>query len=113
MARRSGLGKGLDSLIPGADQATPTDTSGAALIEIPIGSITPNPHQPRVHFDEESIEELSASIAAMGVLQPILVRRLESGANELVAGERRWRAAQRAGLTVIPAITSMREMLTR
>lgn len=104
MARRSGLGKGLDSLIPGAEQATAAETGAAALTEIPIGSITPNPHQPRVHFDEESIEELSASIAAMGVLQPILVRRLESGTNELVAGERRWRAAQRAGLTVIPAI---------
>ena len=63
MARRSGLGKGLDSLIPGAEQAAPADTAGAALTEIPIGSITPNPHQPRVHFDEESIEELSASIA--------------------------------------------------
>lgn len=104
MARRSGLGKGLDSLIPGAEQASAAETGAAALTEIPIGSITPNPHQPRVHFDEESIEELSASIAAMGVLQPILVRRLESGTNELVAGERRWRAAQRAGLTVIPAI---------
>ncbi len=104
MARRSGLGKGLDSLIPGVEQAPAADAAGAALTEIPIGSITPNPHQPRKHFDEESIEELSASIAAMGVLQPILVRRLESGANELVAGERRWRAAQRAGLTVIPAI---------
>jgi ParB family chromosome partitioning protein len=104
MARRSGLGKGLDSLIPGADQASTAETGEATLTEIPIGSITPNPHQPRVHFDEESIEELSASIAAMGVLQPILVRRLESGTNELVAGERRWRAAQRAGLTVIPAI---------
>ncbi len=104
MARRSGLGKGLDSLIPGADNGPSSDAAGAVLTEIPIGSITPNPNQPRVHFDEESIEELSASIAAMGVLQPILVRRLDSGAHELVAGERRWRAAQRAGLTVIPAV---------
>ena len=105
MARRSGLGKGLDSLIPGVEGGGGTaDAASAALTEIPIGSITPNPHQPRVHFDEESIAELSASITAMGVLQPILVRRLDDGTNELVAGERRWRAAQRAGLTVIPAI---------
>jgi ParB family chromosome partitioning protein len=68
-----------------------------------ITDIRPNPNQPRVHFDEESLVELSASIQAIGVLQPILVRPVEGGF-ELIAGERRWRAAQRAGLSRIPAV---------
>jgi len=101
MTRRSGLGKGLSSLIPmeGA-------VGGVAgeLVEIPTASVSPNPNQPRGHFDEESLVELAASIAEMGVLQPILVRPLDDDQYELVAGERRWRATQRAGLAVIPAI---------
>jgi ParB family chromosome partitioning protein len=101
MARRSGLGKGLSSLIP-TDLAE-GGPDGAALIEIPVASVAPNPNQPRVHFDEESLVELAASIAEMGVLQPILVRPVEEG-YELIAGERRWRAAQRAGLATIPAV---------
>ena len=102
MSRRSGLGKGLSSLIPAsAGVESPTDVS---LVDVPIASIEPNPHQPRVHFAEEGLEELAASISEMGVLQPVLVRPLTDGSYELVAGERRWRAAQRAGLTVIPAI---------
>jgi ParB family chromosome partitioning protein len=74
------------------------------LSEVPVSAVSPNPNQPRVHFDEESLTELSASITEMGVLQPILVRPLADGAFELIAGERRWRAAQRAGLTTIPAV---------
>jgi ParB family chromosome partitioning protein len=73
------------------------------LRELTITDIRPNPNQPRVHFDEESLVELSASIQAIGVLQPILVRPVEGGF-ELIAGERRWRAAQRAGLSRIPAV---------
>ena len=69
-----------------------------------MSTLSPNPNQPRVHFDEESLLELSASIAEMGVLQPILVRPLDGGNYELIAGERRWRAAQRAGLATVPAI---------
>lgn len=102
MSRRSGLGKGLSSLIPASEGVE--STTDVSLVDIPIGAIEPNPHQPRVHFAEEGLEELAASIAEMGVLQPVLVRPLESGGYELVAGERRWRAAQRAGLTLIPAI---------
>lgn len=102
MARRSGLGKGLGALIPG-------DTSEAAdgvLREVPIGSITPNSFQPRDHFDEEQIASLAASIRELGVLQPILVRPLgdEGDSFELIAGERRWRAARRAGLATIPVL---------
>jgi ParB family chromosome partitioning protein len=104
MARSSGLGKGLSSIIPGAELADADVTQGAVLSEVPVSSVSPNPNQPRVHFDEESLSELASSITEMGVLQPILVRPLEDGAFELIAGERRWRAAQRAGLTTIPAV---------
>ena len=107
MARSSGLGKGLSSIIPGAERADGDATVGAVLSDVPVESVSPNPNQPRVHFDEESLTELSASIAEMGVLQPILVRPVEDGAFELIAGERRWRAAQRAGLTTIPAVIRM------
>lgn len=107
MARSSGLGKGLSSIIPPADVSDAdrdTTRDAAVLADIPISSVTANPYQPRVHFDEESLLELSTSIAEMGVLQPILVRPLSEGTYELVAGERRWRAAKRAGLTTIPAV---------
>lgn len=105
MARLGGLGKGLGALIPAAEgdavSAVPGDV--ARLEDVPIDSIRPNPHQPRVHFDEESLSDLTASIREIGVLQPILVRPREGG-YELLAGERRWRAAKRAGLSVIPAV---------
>jgi ParB family transcriptional regulator, chromosome partitioning protein len=103
VARLSGLGRGLGALIP-ADAVTSGGADVARLDELPVGSILPNPHQPRVHFDEESLAELAASIREIGVLQPVLVRPLEDGTYQLVAGERRWRAARRAGLQLIPAI---------
>ncbi len=103
MTRRSGLGKGLSSLIP-MEGGPGSDGDGAELRDIPTAAVTPNPNQPRQHFDEESLVELAASIAEMGVLQPILVRPLGDDQFELVAGERRWRATQRAGLATIPAI---------
>jgi ParB family chromosome partitioning protein len=100
VARRSGLGKGLGALIP-------TEVMGdrsSSLLDIPVTAIEPNEHQPRTAFDEESLASLTASVREVGVLQPILVRELDGGRYELVAGERRWRAAKRAGLQVIPAI---------
>ena len=107
MARSSGLGKGLSSIIPPAEvsevDGDPTAHT-AVFADIPISSISPNPHQPRVHFDEESLLELSSSIAEMGVLQPVLLRPVDDGTYELIAGERRWRAAKRAGLTTVPAV---------
>lgn len=104
MARLSGLGKGLGALIP-ADAMTVEVGDQPRLEDLPVANIIPNPHQPRVHFDEESLAELAASVREIGVLQPVLVRPgAEEGTYELVAGERRWRAARRAGLAVIPAI---------
>jgi ParB family chromosome partitioning protein len=103
MVRSSGLGKGLSSIIPTAERPERDDTD-AVLADIAITAIVPNPHQPRVHFDEESLSELTASIAEMGVLQPVLIRPLGENSYELIAGERRWRAAQRAGMTTIPAV---------
>ena len=103
MARRSGLGKGLSALIP-------TEVVGdrsTALREVPIGSIKPNPRQPRVNFDEDTMSSLAASIKELGVLQPVLVRQIGGEAAddfELIAGERRWRAARRAGLHTIPVL---------
>ena len=102
MARRSGLGKGLASLIPPA--AAEAEDGEVALRDIPLTAIEPNPGQPRTQFDEESLGELTASIRELGVLQPILVREVATGMFQLIAGERRWRAARRAGLATIPAI---------
>ncbi len=106
MTRRSGLGKGLSSLIPMADAGSAVaagDDDHPVLVEIPVADITPNPNQPRVHFDEETLGELAASIAQMGVLQPVLLRRA-GDKFQLIAGERRWRAARRAGLATVPAV---------
>ena len=99
-----GLGKGLSALLGEAPTAAPpaAHASGGPR-EIEIGRIRPNPQQPRAHFDEAAIEELADSIAERGVLQPILLRANGDGF-EIVAGERRWRAAQRAGLHASPAI---------
>lgn len=105
MARQSGLGKGLGALIP-SDVAASARGDGPRLEHIPVGSIVPNPNQPRVHFDETALADLTASVQEIGVLQPIQVRPLDDGSYELIAGERRWRAARRAGLGVIPAIVT-------
>jgi ParB family chromosome partitioning protein len=101
VSRRSGLGKGLGSLIPTTERLQDSD---AQLRELPISEIRANTYQPRSHFDEEALVSLSASIQAVGVLQPILVRETGPDSYELIAGERRWRAARRVGLQTIPAI---------
>lgn len=101
--RKSGLGKGLGALIP-ATASTAETVGGRALRDIPIGSIRPNTYQPREHFDDEALASLTASVRELGVLQPVLVRTLDDNSYELIAGERRWRAARRAGLATIPAI---------
>jgi ParB family transcriptional regulator, chromosome partitioning protein len=105
MARRSGLGKGLSALIPGEA----TGESDSLLRVVPISHIRPNSFQPRSHFDEESMAALAASIREVGLLQPVLVRALgdEAESYELIAGERRWRAARRAGLQTIPVLVQV------
>src|SRR5499427_897204 len=114
--QKRGLGKGLGALIPtvsavaepGQPYAVPPDGRpgdvGAYFDEIPVGAITPNTRQPRQVFDEETLEELAASIEAVGLLQPVVVRKVMPGHYEIVMGERRWRACERAGLPQIPAI---------
>ncbi len=131
--QRRGLGKGLGALIPeaprpgagmpagyGTSQGGPGSTpatigmvsadtdlrqvAGAYFDEIPVGSIAPNPRQPRRTFDDEALDELAASITEVGLLQPVVVRSLGADRYELVMGERRWRACQRTGLDYIPAI---------
>jgi len=100
VTRRSGLGRGLGALIPPGEGTT----SGSMLRELPVGRIRPNQYQPRKQFDEESLSSLVDSIKAVGILQPILVREVGPGEFELIAGERRFRAARRAGLQVVPAL---------
>lgn len=96
-SRRGGLGRGLEALIP-------VGTSGTSAFQhLPVDSIAPNPQQPRTRFDDDSLAALAESIAEIGLLQPIVVRESETG-YVLVAGERRLRAAKRAGLSVIPAV---------
>jgi ParB/RepB/Spo0J family partition protein len=115
--QRRGLGKGLGALIPTAPapgeapqteppaSASPGEqVTGAHFAEIPLDYITPNPRQPRQTFDDEALDELAASIGIVGLLQPIVVRQVGSRTFELIMGERRWRASQRAGLEKIPAI---------
>ncbi|WP_067816801.1 ParB/RepB/Spo0J family partition protein [Actinomadura kijaniata] len=130
--QRRGLGKGLGALIPTAppapeppavpahaDPASPAPqggqvenapglapVAGAHFAELPLDAIRPNPRQPRKHFDPEALEELADSIHIVGLLQPVVVRRIESDEHdyELIMGERRWRAARKAGLDVVPAI---------
>lgn len=106
MERRGGLGKGLGALIP--SDVAPSSAAGLAsrpgIEEVPINQIDPNPYQPRNRFDEETLAGLTASIRELGVLQPILVRQMSDDRYAIIAGERRWRAAKRAGLQFIPVI---------
>ena len=122
--RTGGLGRGLGALIPsippvdatpagaggaapGAQTGLPTAdgvVAGARFAELPLDAITPNPLQPRTHFDEEALAELVHSIREVGLLQPVVVRETAPGRYELVMGERRWRASQEAGTGTIPAI---------
>jgi len=99
VAKRTGLGRGLETLIP----TEPQSAADTGFQMISVDEISPNPAQPRYRFDDETLEELAASLKEVGVLQPIVVTPGEQG-YVLIAGERRWRAARRAGLHVIPAV---------
>lgn len=111
MVRQSGLGRGLGALIPPSavtaeegQEGSGTSQRAATFRELPVTSIRPNAYQPRQTFADDELSSLTASIRELGVLQPVLVRPAADGQFELIAGERRWRASQRAGLTTIPAI---------
>jgi ParB family chromosome partitioning protein len=104
-----GLGKGLNALIPltSSPQTAAGDAAPAGVLEVPVGAIVPNPWQPRTRIESEALQELTASIKEHGIIQPLIVTR--TGATErtpyqLIAGERRWRAAQLAGLAVVPVL---------
>lgn len=99
MANRRGIGRGLSAILPETEA-----TAAGELRELPVELIKPNPSQPRTNFEPEALAALAASIEASGVVQPLLVRPLPDGSYELVAGERRWRAAQQAGLEKVPAV---------
>jgi ParB family chromosome partitioning protein len=94
------LGRGLEALIP----TEPARGEEPSYLEVPVDGIKPNPDQPRSRFDDETLNELAASIATVGVLQPVVLSRHEDGSLYLIAGERRWRAARKAGLSTIPAV---------
>jgi ParB family chromosome partitioning protein len=98
--KKRGLGRGLDALIGDA----PAASRGGGVLLLPVGELTPNRHQPRTHFDEAGLDELAESIRAQGVIQPIVATTRPGGGYTIVAGERRWRAAQRAGLSEVPAV---------
>ena len=108
--KRNALGRGLDALIPSPQAGSPREPAATSLhsaTEIPTRDIAPNPDQPRRRFDEAELERLADSIRRYGVLQPVVVRRAAPGAPrpyELIVGERRWRASQRAGQETVPAV---------
>src|SRR6187549_3417707 len=101
MSKRGGLGRGLSALIPGAPEGA---EAAGGFLEVPVNAIAPNPKQPRTHFDDEALAGLATSIREVGILQPLVVRRTEGGSYELIAGERRLRAAKAAGLASVPIV---------
>jgi len=101
MSKRGGLGRGLSALIPGAPEA---GEASSGLMEVPVNAVGPNPKQPRTRFDDDTIAALAASIREVGILQPLVVRRAGDGRYELIAGERRLRAAKAAGLASVPIV---------
>lgn len=108
MAQRKGLGRGLDALIPTGGKSSGMSNAGRAGVqEVAVELIKRNPRQPRIKFNEEELNELAASIREHGVIQPVIVTPNSDGTFVLIAGERRWQAAQRAGLRVIPVITRL------
>ena len=100
--KQKGLGRGLDAIF-GTDKVEAQVAPMSEMAEIPIGEIVPNPTQPRTSFDEEALGELADSIRQLGVIQPITVKRGSDGKYVIISGERRWRAARRAGLRTLPA----------
>src|SRR5690349_1875168 len=101
---RKALGKGLEALIPGGVATETVEVKASGVRQIPVEDIGANPFQPRTRFNDDALRELADSIKASGVLQPVIVRRMGGDSFELVAGERRLRAARLAGLDAVPSI---------
>ncbi len=111
-SKKAGMGRGLSAILSASDPdaiAAATGPRGPQLRDLPVDAVRANPAQPRKQFDDNGLQALADSLADHGVLQPVLVRPAGAGAYELVAGERRWRAAQLAGLTTLPAIVQERD----
>ena len=111
-AKKRGLGRGLDALLGGmqSEAETRPESGGEgreSLHRLPVDLIQRGRYQPRREFDADSLRELAESISAQGVIQPVIVRPVENGRYELIAGERRWRAAQQAGLDEIPVVITV------
>jgi ParB family chromosome partitioning protein len=102
--KKKRLGRGLDALLSNSTGELPGDTAGDMLRSIPVDLLSRGQYQPRTRMDEESLRELAASIKAQGIIQPILVRETNAGNYEIIAGERRWRAAQLAELSEVPVV---------
>lgn len=111
--KTGGLGRGFDSLLPAEFDASILLDKGEEVRQVPVENIRPNPDQPRKHFDETALNELALSIKQYGIVQPIVVTPVDANHYEIIAGERRWRAAQKAGLTVVPAIVRTSEALEK
>jgi ParB family chromosome partitioning protein len=103
MVKPKGLGRGLDALL-GGNTPSPRSSSEDAVTTLPIAALQPGKYQPRTHMDQEALNALAASIKAQGIMQPILVRPVGGGNHEIIAGERRWRAARIAGLSSVPVL---------
>lgn len=101
MVKLKGLGRGLDALLANDEEAS---NQSASLATLPVGKLQPGKYQPRTHMDQASLESLADSIRSQGIMQPIIVRLVSDDRYEIIAGERRWRASQRAGLTEVPVI---------
>ncbi|MBX3652480.1 MAG: ParB/RepB/Spo0J family partition protein [Burkholderiales bacterium] len=104
MVKPKGLGRGLDALLGGNDSAPPRAAAGDAVGTLPVAALQPGKYQPRTRMNQEALNALAASIKSQGIMQPILVRPVGDGKHEIIAGERRWRAARMAGLTTVPVL---------
>ena len=104
MVKIKGLGRGLDALLGGDNDAPAAAVSGDAVNTLPVNALQPGKYQPRTRMDQEALNALAASIKAQGIMQPILVRPVGDGKHEIIAGERRWRAARIAGLSSVPVL---------
>ena len=104
MVKIKGLGRGLDALLGGDNDAPAAAVTGDAVNTLPVNALQPGKYQPRTRMDQEALNALAASIKAQGIMQPILVRPVGDGKHEIIAGERRWRAARIAGLSSVPVL---------